>query len=542
MTKFRSLKILDWFQPLFTWMKIDYKMMRKILEMKLIMDQRRTPTIFQGNQKAKGNQFLKTLGIYALYGLLLVLFVFLDQYMFQMSIIFGLTMFLMMTSLIADFSSVLLDIRDKAIFHTKPLDSRTINAAKMIHIAYYMAFITGAFISIPAIVMLFKQGIVFFLLFLAEVVLLVLLIIAITALVYLVILKFFGSDQLKNLINYVQIILSVAVVIGYQIFIRAFNIVDINISYVFEWWHVLLPPIWFAAPFELILGHNHSFIYIFLSSLALVIPFIALAVYIWLMPSFERNLQKLMDETGEIKRWKFSLTRFWSSLICFDQEEKMFFRFSSIMMSREREFKLKVYPILGMGLIFPFIFIMNTLMSETVDSLADSNTYLNIYFSTIMIGSMVQMLKFSKNDKGGWIFKTIPIKQTKKFYSAALKALLVKLYLPVYLLISVVFLYLFSWNIWLDLLIVFVTAILQTVLAYKLINNEYFPFTKPFESAQQSVNTAMFFLLMFLVGGFVLLHFIALLIPFGKISYLILLLLGTILYWKKVFKMVSKEG
>ncbi|KRG16062.1 membrane protein [Virgibacillus soli] len=536
MTKFRSLKILDWFQPLFIWLKMDYKMMRKILEMKLILDQRRTPTIFQGEKQAKGNQFLKTLGVYALYGLLLVFFVFLDQYMFQMSIIFAITMFLMMTSLIADFSSVLLDVKDKTIFHTKPIDTRTINTAKMLHITYYMAFITGAFISVPTLVMIGRQGIAFFLLFLLEVVLLILFIIAITALVYLLILKFFGSDQLKNLINYVQIILSIAVVIGYQIFIRAFDFVDLEIAFAFEWWHVLLPPIWFAAPFELLLGHNYSWEYILLAIMVLVIPFISLAIYIWQMPSFERNLQKLMGETGEVRSRKFSLTRFWESLVCFSQEEKMFFRFSANMMSRERDFKLKVYPLLGIGLVFPFIFIMNDAMTGSLDELANSKMYLNIYFSTFMIGSVVYMLQCSKDYKGGWIFKIIPLRQTSKFYGAAIKAFLLKLYLPIYLLISLVYLFLFSWKIIPDLLVALMPAVFQSLLAYKLINNERFPFTKPFESIQQGGNTASFFLLMLIVGLFVLFHFLATLIPYGVWGYFVLLFIGMIISWKITFK------
>ncbi|MCJ7842776.1 hypothetical protein MUB24_18210 [Lederbergia sp. NSJ-179] len=388
--------------------------------------------------------------------------------------------------------------------------------------------------------MLGKHGIVFFLLFLLEMILLVLFIIAITALVYLLILRFFGSDQLKDLINYVQIILSVGIVVGYQVFIRAFSFVDLEISYVFDWWHLFIPPIWFAAPFELLLQHHYASEYILLSILVLVIPFLSLAIYIWFMPSFEGNLQKLMGETGNIKIRKFSFTRFWESIICFGQEEKRFFRFSSIMMSREREFKLKVYPLLGMALVFPFIFIMNEVMTESMESLTTSKIYLNIYFSTIIMSSAVHMLKFSKDYKGGWIFKTIPIEHTERFYQATLKVFLVKLYLPVFLLISIVFMVIFSWRIWLDLLVVLLTAILYTLLCYKLLNNERFPFTEPFESAQQAVNTGKFFLVMFVVGVFAFFHFIALVIPYGILGYFILLLIGTTISWKAVFS--SREA
>ncbi|WP_062109699.1 hypothetical protein [Bacillus niameyensis] len=533
MTEFRFLKLLDVFKPFFRMVKVDYSIMRRILETKLLMDQRRTPTIFANRpeSKQKGNQFLKSLGIYALYGLLLIMFVIMKQhYMFQMSIVFSITLFLLMTTLISDFSTVLLDVRDKTILHTKPLNLRTVNAAKLIHISYYMAMITGAFILIPSIVILFRQGTLFFLIFVLEIILVILFIMTFTALIYLFILKVFGSEQLKDIINYVQIILSVGVVVGYQVAIRAFNFVDLQFSYTFEWWHFFIPPIWFAAPFELLISHNIASEYIVLSILAIVMPIVSLFAYIWLMPSFERNLQKLMGETGVIKKRHLNL---WEKIVCFDDEEKMYFRFASLMMSREREFKLKVYPLLGMALVFPFIFVMNAIMSE--ETLINSKVHLNIYFSTIIVGTVVHMIKFSKNYKAGWIFHAIPLKSEKRFYSAALKAFLVRLYLPIYLIVSIIFMVIFSWRIWPDLLIVFVSAVLMTVLAYKVINNERFPFTRPVESAQEGINSFKVFLVIFVAGAFAGLHLIVLRIPYGIIGYFIVLVLITGVLWKWTF-------
>ncbi|MBR3117781.1 MAG: hypothetical protein IKF29_00950, partial [Oceanobacillus sp.] len=251
MRDIRILKVLDTFQSVFRKLNIDYTVMRKILELKLTMDQRRVPTILSQNTKKKeGNQFLKSLWIYVLYGLTLVPFVFLgDNYLFQISIITGIAMFILSTSMISDFSSVLLDVRDKVILNTKPVNNRTINAAKFLHIAIYLTLLTGAFIAIPAIVFLFTKGFIYFLLFLIEIILIDLLILAFTALIYMVVLRFFDGEKLKDIINYAQILLAVAVVIGYQIIIRLFDFVDFEYVYDFSWWHVLLPPVWFGAPF-----------------------------------------------------------------------------------------------------------------------------------------------------------------------------------------------------------------------------------------------------------------------------------------------------
>ncbi len=534
------LKLLDLLQPFFRMLRIDYPMMRKILEVKLTMDGRRTPTIFASdvsNKKKDGNQFVKSLFIYVLYGLILIPFIFFEEnYIFQISIIFGISMFILMTSMVSDFSSVLLDVRDKTILHTKPIHIRTISAAKIVHVAIYMSMLTGAFIGIPSIVMLGVHGIGYFLLFLAEVVLLNLFIMTITALVYIFILRFFSGEKLKDIINYVQILLSVGIIIGYQIVIRSFEFVDYNYVYNFHWWHVIIPPIWFGAPFELFLNGNTSYGMIILSSLAVIGPIISIVLYYQLMPAFERNLQKLMESTEKSNQKHRKIHSVWERLFCRSKEERQFFRFSSIIMAREREFKLKVYPTLGFSLIFPFIFHFNYLSQNSFEQFSNSNMYFTIYFSNIMIGVVVMMLRFSSKYKGAWIFQTAPIEHHSAIYSGTLKAFLIKLYLPLYTLLSIVFIFLFSARIIPDLLVVFMTGILHTLISYKVVNNRKYPFSEAFESAQQGGSTMKTFLLMFVIGLFFFVHQFFSQIDYGLFMYLVILLSTTIISWRVVFK------
>lgn len=535
MNEFRSLKFLDMFKFLFRRFDIDYDMMRKILQMKLTMDQRRAPTIFNNSKLKEGNQFLKSLGVYALYGLILIPFIFIgDSYIFQVSIMFGIAMFILMTSMISDFSSVLLDVRDKNILSTKPVNARTVSAAKLIHISIYMAMLTGAFIGLPSLVVLGVHGIAFFLLFLIVLFLLVLFIIALTALVYIFILRFFNGEQLKDIINYVQILLSAGIFIGYQVVIRSFDIVDFDLTYVFSWWHLLIPPIWFGAPFELLLHQNLTKGIVWLSLMALIVPVIAIFIYYKLMPSFESNLQKLVEGAGNSKRKIFKPENLLAKVICFHREERLFFRFAYQMMKQEREFKLKVYPSIGIALVIPFVFIFNYLQDDSFTGLAGSKFYLTIYFCSIMISLVVHMLKFSDNYKGSWIYLATPIERQGSIYSAALKAFLVKLYLPVFLLIGVIFIAIFSVDILPDLAVVFVSTCLLTLITYKLINNETYPFTKPFSTAQNG-SSAIYFLIMVFVAVFAGIHYLTTLLPYGIYVYLFVLLAITAISWWKTF-------
>jgi len=536
MNNFRSLKIVDLFRPLFEKINIDYPVMRKILQVKLTMDGRRVPTIFSGQtKKPTGNQFLKSLGIYMLYSLIIIPFVFMDNYMFQMGLIFGIAMFILMTSMIADFSSVLLDVRDNTILGTKPISSRTINAAKFVHIAIYMTLLTGAFLLIPSAVMLVVKGISFFIIFIGAIFLLVLFILALTALIYIFVLQFFSGEQLKDIINYIQIILSIGIVIGYQIVIRAFDIVGTGFSYQFIWWHVVIPPFWFAAPFELILNSNTSMEIIVLSLLALLVPIASIIIYYRLMPAFERNLQKLLEETGTVKRKKWKLSYLWEKLICFDEDERKFFRFATTMMGGEREFKLKVYPSLGMALILPFIFIYTYLGDSSWAEIGQSKQYLNIYFINIIIGVVIYMIQYSGKYKGAWLFYTVPMKNPKQMYGAAIKSFLVNLYLPIFLLIAIIFCFIFSPRIIIDLIVVYCSAILHALITYYIVIKGDLPFAQPFESMQQGGANAKMFLLMAFAGIFALLHFFVTFIPFGIYVYLILLIVTIVFVWKLSF-------
>lgn len=307
MNDFRTLRFLDRFRGVFQKLDIDYDVMRKILQMKLTLDSRRIPTVLSGSKvKKDGNHFIKSLWLFVFMGALFLgpFLFFGDSFLFSLSIMFSSLFVILITTMVSDFSAVLLDILDKNILHPKPISSKTLSAAKIIHIMIYMLLLTGAFVIIPLILSIFRYGVVFALLFLIETILISSLAVVLTAFVYLFVLRFFDGEKLKNIINYVQISLAIGMAISYQLVGRVFQIINIDITYNFAWWHTLMPPIWFVAPFELILNKDFSWDIILLSLLALAIPILAIVVYIRLMPTFEQNLSKLQSDSYKTKKKK----------------------------------------------------------------------------------------------------------------------------------------------------------------------------------------------------------------------------------------------
>lgn len=541
MGDFKTLKLLDNIRFLFIKMGIDYTVMRQILQIKLTMDERRAPTFFNQSATKKSEEqkygYIKSLWIYVLIGLVLIPFMgFGENFLFQMSITYAILIFMIMTSMISEFSSVLLDVRDRSILSTKPITAKTVNAAKFMHILIYLTYLTIALTAIPLVVGLINQGILFFILTIFELVLINIFIVVLTAILYMVILQFFDGERLKDLINYVQIGLSLAMMIGYQFIARSFELVNFNMVMEFHWWSVFLIPMWFAAPYELLLNGDQSLLTIVFSVLSIVMPIISIWLYIKLIPTFERNLQKLLSTSKSKKEKNNRLKEFLLKLICLTSEERAFYRFSSLMMKQEREFKLKVYPSLGFAFVIPFIFMFNIVRTEVDYSV--SMSYLNIYFSMLIIPTAVFMLGHSGKYKAAWIYKIFPIKDYTDLKKGSLKAFLVKLYLPLYIILSIVFCFIYGPRIIPDLLVVLVASCIYTVICYVGYGSKI-PFTKPYNEMNDGQGWKSF-ILMIPIAVLAGVHYLAAAhIAYGTIIYFFVLVIINLAVWKVIFKRVK---
>ncbi|GAB6991188.1 hypothetical protein [Paenibacillus pini] len=539
MRDFKSLMLLDRFERLFERGGVDYKVMRRILEVKLMMDGRRVPTLVgKSSNKPENpdrNNFIRSLWLYVVLSIILVPFVVMGQnYMFQMSLIFGILIFMITTALISDFSSVLLDIRDRNILYSKPVNGLTINMAKAIHIGIYLFFITGSLTIAPLVAGLVRHGILFLLLFLITIVLMDLFIVVLTAVLYWFVLRFFDGEKLKDIINYVQIGLTIGMTIGYQVVSRMFSVTNFKIEFKPEWWQFMIFPAWFAAPFEWLFNGNSQPSIILFSILALVVPVLAVRLYMAMMPSFEHHLQKLSQISSVREPSRFSIAAWMGGIFCTTREESLFYRFASNMMKNERDFKLKVYPSLGLAFIFPFIFMFNGLHNGGWQNMMSGSSYLFIYFCGMMIPTIVMMLKFSGNHKGAWIYNTIPLQDQSSIFKGTLKASIMRLMVPIYLIESIVFIILFGVRIIPDLFVVWVTMMLYTVVSYKMMRKAL-PFSEPFQTAQHN-QFGVTLLLMFILAAFAGIHLVCAQFTYGVLVLLIVMIVANVVTWKLAFR------
>lgn len=542
MKEFLSLRLMDRLRKPITAMGADYPVFRRILQVKLTMDSRRMPTALSGSGSKdpggneKANYFLRSLWVYLLFGAIMIPFVLMGgHYIFQMSLVFGMMMFMIATSLIADFSSVLLDVKDKTILYTRPVGRRTVALVKVAHVSIYLSQITGT-LAVPALIAgTIRHGLAFGALFAVLTILSVVLLLVLTALFYLAVLKLFDGEKLKDFINYVQIGLAVGMSVGYQLIGRAFDWDRLKVSFVPEWWHAFIPPLWYGSVFEWLLKGNTAASVVGLALLGLLIPFVGLAAYIKLLPAFERYLQKLSEQqSGNVRRGRWpDWTSKAAELLCRTPGERACFRFAAKMMGQERDFKLKVYPSLGFSLIFPFIFMFNGIQNMGLERLASSRWYLTLYLGATLVPTVLPMLRYSGKHKGAWIFKALPMQDYSPVFKGAMKAFIVRLLLPVFLLQSTVVAVLFGWRILPQLAVIAAVMLLFTLLCY-LITEKVLPFSVPFEAVQQP-DFGKIILMMLLMAALCGVHAAATFVPFGEGVYLLLLVALNLLVWRWAF-------
>lgn len=545
---FKVLKFLDNFAPFFKKAGINYNIMRRLLQIMLTMDGRRTTTLMASQarkDKEDKNLFSSYLLTYGILGVFIGIFMIAPFSIFyRMSAIFGMIMFMVLTTMICDFSSVLLDTKDKTILTPRPIDSRTINAAKTLHILIYLVVITSIIAGPAFIVGIFRYGFLFSAVFLAQLLTMAFFVIFLTSILYYLVLRFFDGEKLKDVINFFQILLSIIMMVGYQLIGRAFSLYNLDLVFTPKWWSYLIPPLWFGAPYSILLEGNFDRPYIVLSVLCILVPLTLFFIYAFIInPYFERGLQKLASvnkKRADFIEKKTNIKRKFAAIICRDRLENIFFRFTDSMAANERGLKLKLYPSLAYGAIIPIIFLFTLLTSgrpfwENYKDLTGSNYFLYIYISVAILSSMYITIYTSEKYKGAWIYRVLPIESPMAIFRGSMKSFIIKYFLPVFTFISIVYSLLFGARIIPHLAAIFINLLILTVINFMMSTKEL-PFSIKAMPQQEGALSRM--LVSFVYCGLsAFIQYFAAKISYGLWVYIGILAAAFIILWVRGTKL-----
>lgn len=538
MEDFFSLKILDLFRPLFEAFGVEYEKMRLIVSMKLTLDKRKN------NSSENKNSLMQSVILYLVIGLVASRIIVMPiDIMTKMTVLFALIFVMLLTCFITDFSSVILDTYDRHIIGITDVKDITLNMAKIVHIIIYISIMSLSISAFSIIMILMAYNIGFCLLFILCMILMDFLLIMMTSVIYYLLIKIFKGEKLKDVLNLFQIFMIFVFSIMYYFITSSLSDIQINYTFSINAYDLFIPFMWFASLFCVIFYGKIQTLYIIMAILGIIVPILSILIYIKLTPAFERNLDKLEQVSYNEKdsKSKKSFVSKLANKICKNNEEKSFFEFIYTNLSRDREFKTRVYPTLASGIIMPLVLFFVTYdrsisIMEYLKSLSTTNNFLNIYLAVILLQNCILLLKYSKEYEASFIYDVLPISKKKNIYSAEFKVIIIKLFVPVFIIIGIPYLILFKAKFIVHLLIAFVSTIFISMGTFR-VNDKSLPFSEDYAVTANTSNFLNIIKSIGFVGAAVLLHYLIILkAPYiFSVAYLILLILIMKIIWNKVF-------
>lgn len=434
---------------------IDLVHLKSILAVKLMMDDRRTGLFNKSRQTDKPSDFATVIMIvvaFVIGAVFLFAFRFTDD-ITRLTLYFSFVMFMLCLFLIADFTHVLIDVRDNFIILPKPVTAKTFLTARILHIIIHLSRLTVPMILPGLVIIALSRGIWGAIVLVPTIFLLVLFTIFLVNTAYLAIMKLFSPERFNSIITTIQITFTIVAYAGFQLapkFLDDDQFLETQLNDTGLIW--LLPGFWFAGAWKMFYTLSPDATVITCALLSIVMPLSSILLVVkYFAPSFQRKLSLIstgagqeVSPDGRISRRKDTpgFLRRLSQFMTSPGVERGAFLFTWKMISRYRDFKLKVYPQIGyiavlLVLIFykhikAFIFSDQQLI---VDYRIPMLTMM--YMTGFIFLAAVQYLPYSDSFKASWIFFVSPLEKPGSVISGAIKAGILKFCLPLMVVVVV---------------------------------------------------------------------------------------------------------
>lgn len=476
-------------------MDVDIPKLRSIITIKLLMDDRR-PNTFQQTRRNKQKEIsLATIGTMILS--LLLGFIYLYAFaigknmLTHLTIYFSMFFFMLSATLITDFTSVLIDVRDTFIILPKPVNDSTMITARLLHIFIHLCKIVLP-MSIPALVMMIlNHGIAAGAIFFVIILFITFFVLFFINALYILILRITTPQKFQNIISYVQIIFAIVIYASYQIIPSMANVLNMDAFDLASKPYIIYYPLyWFACLWQILINF-HGFQSLWPEAImGFLLPFISIWIVVkYLAPSFNNKLAMISGSEDTSKpslpitqqKMKWSYSDWLSRLFTKGNAERSGFLFTWKMSARSRDFKMKVYPSIGYLLVYLVIVFWNKRQVEiqAVSEQTQRGKVLvisSLYFASLLLTMSLNQMIYSDKYKAAWIFYVSPIRKPGEVILGAAKAAIMKFYIPLVFLIMITGIFFSGLQIVPNLILgLFNQLLIAFVLVYA--GNKAFPFS-----------------------------------------------------------------
>lgn len=446
-------------QGLYRSMGVDTHQLESILLTKLEIDDR-TPSPLMKMNRRKKKEF-KQVGWLSIVSSVLVGSMFLFSFAMsktpvtQYTVYFSMYIFMLAFSLISDFSSVLMDTRDNFIIFPKPVNSKTIALARILHILVHIAKVTIP-MQLPGLLFVFiNRGWLSGLLLLVLLNLALLMVVFLVNAFYLLLLNITTPQKFKSIIAGMQIAIAIFIYASYTIlprFAARYEGVELDLSR--YKWIIAFPSYWFASVLSIVETH-HGILQEWAGlALAVLFPLVCIVFVVkYLAPVFSQKVGALANssdapsEANPAKKQSSVPTKSYAvsmaNIFARKGAERAGFLLTWRLTSRFKDFKMKVYPFLGYLVVYMCMLSFQGKKQLTLNDIqqqtgAGKMLFVGIIYSaSLFVWTAIYQTGFSEKYKAAWIYYTSPLATPGIVIAGAIKSIIVKFFVPVLLLVSI---------------------------------------------------------------------------------------------------------
>jgi hypothetical protein len=524
------LSLVMWPKTIYRKLGVNTDHLYTILDIKLSLDDRRPNPLQRRKEEEEEENTNKSLLVggmmFLMGGLFILPTILINNPVTAMTGYYGMLMFFLAATLISDFTSVLIDVRDNAIILPRPINDRTFMMSRLLHIIVYIGKMVLPLSIAGFVTVGIRYGINGILWHALLLPLVVLFTIFLVNAAYLVILKISTPEKFKSIITSFQVVFAILIYASYQLLPRMIDRAILE-SYTLpeKWWALLIPPAWFAHAFGALLNLEGTTFQWLSAALSLIMPIGCLWLIVRVFaPSFNRKLGLIAGSGSESgtavankvhkQHWSDKL----ASWLTRSKAEEMGFAFTWKLTGRLRDFKLKTYPSLGYMFVLVIIIAIprkNFSMDEALQNIAQSRgTMLSmIYFIGVLMLQTLAFGRYTESDKAAWIFFSNPVQHPGDIITGYIKALLAKFLFPFMIVVGIVLLALVGWKA-LPEVVLGTVNIMNMAFINTLILGKYMPFSRPVAEQQKGGNILYNILVIFVLGLMVALHYVLKFLPF----------------------------
>lgn len=484
MIKIIILSLLP-FKGMIRAMGVDFEHLCSILKVKLMMDNRRSLSLSQKGKEAKNQLLLQTF-LYAAMGMLVGFTIIqINSPLVSYTIFFSFIMVMIAMLMISEFTTILIDTRDNSILMPRPVGSRTIVMAKIIHIAIYLTHMSLSLSLFVIVLTIINYGVLASLLLIFLIILASLFTLFLTNIFYLGLMNVVNGQKLKDIIVYFQIAMAILFMGAYQLMPRMMDLVNIaDMTLPINWWSYFIPPIWMSGTMESFIYGSYDLSHFTFIASSILLPILSLFFVIRVLaPKFNRALGQL-DVAGskkvKVKTENKDQNKFLnkvSLLFTRTTEEAAAFKMVWLMSGRERKYKQTVFPSFGYILIFSLMFVFKSKDAFNMVALAESQKYILFIYTTIFVAFSISLqLSYSDESKSSWFYRSLPLSTPGQILLGAFKSVMVKYYIPTITIIGGFCLYIWGIQVLDDIIFGALSIFLVTSLLFSW-QNPQFPFS-----------------------------------------------------------------